>query len=203
MATEVAYLPGDGPIDQTRTGRRAERREVRIAMSRSNAPRRGEDPVGHADAVTTMNDLRTALSLANGAATDEVCAATGHDVRRRGGCARCARGGSHWPPVPALSKQAREVLPQVYDGATTEDTRLDAGLYPSMPQGHARLSDGTRELVVVDLGGVVDVAGIAVTSPEELRRFGEHLVMLAARLDRRAAHHSHPDAPCCAITQTT
>ena len=67
-----------------------------------------------------------------------------------------------------------------------DDTTPAPGFYPSMPQGHCQITDGRRSVVVGDLGGVVQVAGVNVTDPDALLAFGEHVVMLAGRLRERA-----------------
>jgi hypothetical protein len=68
------------------------------------------------------------------------------------------------------------------------------GLYLSDPQGHALLVDERRELMVVDLGGVVQIGGIDVRDPDVLNRLGERLCMLAGRLRERIANPYHPGA---------
>ena len=64
-------------------------------------------------------------------------------------------------------------------------SNLAPGFYPSMPQGHGVLSGDARSLVVLDMGGCIDVGGIPVTDPEALRAFAAHMNMLADRLERR------------------
>lgn len=66
------------------------------------------------------------------------------------------------------------------DSHTHTETRLNPGVYPSDPQGHTILvGTNERSLTVIDLGGVVQVGGIDVTSPD-------HLDALAARLHQAA-----------------
>jgi len=77
------------------------------------------------------------------------------------------------------------------DSAHTYDgTRLDPGVYLSPGYGHAQLVGvNQRSLVVVDLGGVVQVAGVDVTDPEHLDAFAEYFQRLAVafRARRRPA----------------
>lgn len=62
---------------------------------------------------------------------------------------------------------------------------LAAGFYPSMPQGHGLISNGNRCMTACDMGGGVDIAGVYVQNPADLRALGEHLLMLADRLASR------------------
>ena len=65
-----------------------------------------------------------------------------------------------------------------------DDTTPAPGFYPS--KGHCQITDGAKSVVVLDMGGVVSIAGVNVTDPDALRTFGEHVVMLAGRLRERA-----------------
>jgi hypothetical protein len=51
--------------------------------------------------------------------------------------------------------------------------------------GHAFLSNGTRSLTVVDLGGVINIAGVDVSDPSHLRGLAAHLMDRADRLEAR------------------
>lgn len=74
------------------------------------------------------------------------------------------------------------------DDAWTNPSDLDPRLYLSDPQGHALLvGTNGRALTVLDMGGLVDVASVHVTSPEGLEQMAERLRMLADRLRRRAS----------------
>lgn len=84
---------------------------------------------------------------------------------------------------------ADEPLP---DSAHTRPTILAAGLYLSMPHGHAQVSDGDRSIVVTDLGGVIYLGGIKVTDPAILDGLGDHLKLLAGRRRRDIAEPYHP-----------
>lgn len=69
-------------------------------------------------------------------------------------------------------------------------TSREPGVYLYDPQGHALLvgSDPTgevRTLVVLDLDGVVSVAGVEVRDPDHLDRMAERLHTNADRLRRR------------------
>ena len=67
---------------------------------------------------------------------------------------------------------------------TSEELRLDPGVYLS--RGHALLvGTNQRNLVVVDLGGVIEAAGIDVTDPDHLDAFAEYVQHLAATFRAR------------------
>lgn len=67
---------------------------------------------------------------------------------------------------------------------TSEETRLAPGVYLS--KGHALLvGTNERNLVVVDLGGVIEVAGIDVTDPDHLDAFADYFQRLAATFRAR------------------
>ena len=67
---------------------------------------------------------------------------------------------------------------------TSEELRLDPGVYLS--RGHALLvGTNERNLVVVDLGGVIEVAGIDVTDPGHLDAFADYFQRLAATFRAR------------------
>lgn len=92
--------------------------------------------------------------------------------------------------------------PDYIELACTGDTTLKPGLYLTMPQGHAVLAGTTkssvdgptvhRRLAILDMGGVVQIAGIDVTSPDDLSRLADHLRMLSLRLAREQAHPYRP-----------
>jgi hypothetical protein len=68
----------------------------------------------------------------------------------------------------------------VDDAHTSPEHRLDPGVYISHGPGHALLvGTNQRNLVVVDLGGVIQVAGIDVTNPDHLDAFAEYFQRLA------------------------
>ncbi|RKR92649.1 hypothetical protein BDK92_7091 [Micromonospora pisi] len=69
----------------------------------------------------------------------------------------------------------------------TDDSRgLAPGVYLSDPQGHAQLvGTNDRAVIVVDLGGVIQVGGINVEDADHLERFAARLTELAARLRKR------------------
>ena len=77
------------------------------------------------------------------------------------------------------------------DSHTSEELRLDPGVYLS--RGHALLvGTNQRNLVVVDLGGVIEVAGIDVTDPDHLDAFAEYFQRLAATFRARRQRSAAP-----------
>ena len=95
--------------------------------------------------------------------------------------------------------------PDYVELAFTDDTTIEPGLYLTMPQGHAMLSttstsgiDGPtvhRRLTILDMGGVIQIAGLNVTSPTDLANLADHLKMLSLRLAREQAHPYRPSSP--------
>lgn len=87
------------------------------------------------------------------------------------------------------------------DTTFTSPSNLSPGLYPSMTQGHAQLVGETGStgevqcLVVLNMGGLVDIGGVHVDDPEVLRRLGDHLHMLAGRLRHQLEHPYNPGRP--------
>lgn len=80
------------------------------------------------------------------------------------------------------------------DGShTSEETHLDPGVYTS--KGHALLvGTNQRNLAVVDLGGVIEVAGIDITNPDHLDAFAEYVQRLAATFRARSQRVSWIEA---------
>jgi hypothetical protein len=74
-------------------------------------------------------------------------------------------------------------------------TALDPGIYFTLPQGHTLIVDATREAVVLDMGGVVSIAGVDITDWDQLARLGQHLVFLADRKRPAADPGSHDPRP--------
>lgn len=75
------------------------------------------------------------------------------------------------------------------DSHTREEHRLNPGVYLS--NGHALLvGTNQRNLVVVDLGGVIQVAGIDVTDPDHLDVLGDYFRELGRTMRKRRAHSS-------------
>jgi hypothetical protein len=103
--------------------------------------------------------------------------------------------GDYWPCEAADLLDAYDAAAKLVDLLSlTEAHTVESaytGAYATMPQGHLLLGDGRRSLAVLDFGGTVDVGGIRVTDPAVLRTAGEHLLMLAGRLEDRQA----PTAP--------
>lgn len=52
-------------------------------------------------------------------------------------------------------------------------------------KGHAFLSNDTRSMTVMDLGGVINVAGVDVSDPAHLRGLAAHLLDRADRMEAR------------------
>ena len=97
-------------------------------------------------------------------------------------------------PVVAPGEGGTAARSQALPADLTEAHTVESaytGAYATMPQGHLLLGDGRRSLAVLDFGGTVHVGGIRVTDPAVLRTAGEHLLMLAGRLEDRQA----PTAP--------
>jgi hypothetical protein len=70
------------------------------------------------------------------------------------------------------------------DSHTSQELDLDPGVY--LNRGHALLvGTNQRNLVVVDLGGVIEVAGIDVTDPDHLDAFADYFQRLAATFRAR------------------
>lgn len=65
----ISDLYPDYTSPEARLARRCVLRMMRISR---DMPRKHVDPVGHADRQTSMADARAALTIAMGAATDEV-----------------------------------------------------------------------------------------------------------------------------------
>jgi hypothetical protein len=78
------------------------------------------------------------------------------------------------------------------------ESNLDPGLYPSDPQGHTQLVGQTtswgevRSLAVLDMGGVVTIAGVEVRDPDVLDRLAERLHQNAASMRRCHARGVKP-----------
>lgn len=72
----------------------------------------------------------------------------------------------------------------ISDGWNSDAGTTAAGFYSS--KGHGLLSDGARCMTALDMGGVIDIAGVAVRNPGDVRALGEHLLMLADRLASRS-----------------
>ncbi|MBM0257361.1 hypothetical protein [Micromonospora sp. 4G55] len=69
---------------------------------------------------------------------------------------------------------------------TTSESRLAPGVYPSDPQGHTLLvGTNNRAMTVLDLGGVVQVAGLDITDPHHLDVLADRLHELADRMRAR------------------
>src|SRR5215471_747778 len=75
------------------------------------------------------------------------------------------------------------------DFTSAANPNLAPGIYVSHPQGHALIVDATREAAVLDMGGVVSVAGVHITDWDQLARLGAHLTALA---DRKRASRGAP-----------
>lgn len=105
-------------------------------------------------------------------------------ARQRDRTVSAAPAAAGWPGNgdPTLATIA------AMDDAHTEPTNRRPGVYLSDPHGHA-LVVGTngRALTVLDTGGVVEIAGVHVTSAEPLEQLADRLVMLAGRMRSRAA----------------
>lgn len=56
---------------------------ARLGMMGTTVPRWIDDPVGHADAMTSMNDWRTALCIAHGVPLEQIAPASGHNLSGR------------------------------------------------------------------------------------------------------------------------
>jgi hypothetical protein len=70
------------------------------------------------------------------------------------------------------------------DAHTDEEHRLDPGVYLS--KGHAILVGANqRNLVVVDLHGAIQVAGIDVTDPDHLDALGDYFRELGEKMRQR------------------
>lgn len=78
------------------------------------------------------------------------------------------------------------------------ETELAPGLYPSDPQGHTLVVGQTtshgdvRSFGVVDLGGVITVAGVEITDPDLLDQLADRLHANAASLRHQQAHPYRP-----------
>lgn len=69
---------------------------------------------------------------------------------------------------------------------TTDENRLNPGIYPSDPQGHTLLvGTNNRAMTVLDLGGVAQVAGLDIRDPDHLDCLADRLRELADRLRNR------------------
>lgn len=82
-----------------------------------------------------------------------------------------------------------ELLATHGDTAFTQDeNRLNPGIYLNDPRsGHAYLvGTNNRSLTVLDLGGVISVAGLDIRDPDHLDRLADRLHLLADRLRTRA-----------------
>lgn len=87
------------------------------------------------------------------------------------------------------------------DAHTYEERRLGPGVYPSAIRGHALLvGTNQRSLTVVDLGGVIQVAGIDVTDPDHLGTFADHLRHVAGRLRNRQSTRPEPTSSSVEVT---
>lgn len=72
------------------------------------------------------------------------------------------------------------------DSHTNAEHRLNPGVHLS--NGHAILvGTNERNLVVVDLGGVIQVAGIDVTDPDHLEDLGDYFLQLGHKMRERRA----------------
>ena len=85
---------------------------------------------------------------------------------------------------------AADLCVEFPDDAHTYTTRpgLDPGVWPKNVdiRGHFQLvGDNDRSLSVLDLGGVIQVAGIDVTNPDHLDEMAARLTGIAARLRER------------------
>lgn len=70
------------------------------------------------------------------------------------------------------------------DAHTQIEQRLDPGV--TLSKGHALLvGTNQRNLVVLDLGGVIQVAGIDVTDPDHLDALGDHFRDLGRKMRER------------------
>lgn len=70
------------------------------------------------------------------------------------------------------------------DAHTNEEHRRDPGVHLS--KGHALLvGTNKRNLVVVDLGGAIQVAGIDVTDPDHLDALGQYFAGLGQKMRQR------------------
>ncbi len=67
------------------------------------------------------------------------------------------------------------------DSHTSDEANLDPGVYLSPGYGHAVLvGTNQRRLAVLDLGGVIQVAGINVSDPDHLDAFAAYWADIAA-----------------------
>lgn len=85
------------------------------------------------------------------------------------------------------------------DSHTSDEHHHNPGVHLS--NGHALLvGTNQRNLVVVDLGGVIQVAGIDVTDPDHLDALGNYFRDLGQKMRKR---HNRTDWPPPAPTQPT
>lgn len=83
------------------------------------------------------------------------------------------------------------------DSHTYQETRLDPGVYLSRGHGHAQLVGvNQRSLVVADLGGVIQIAGIDVADPEHLAVLGDYFQRLAVAFRARRQPAALHDRAC-------
>lgn len=76
-----------------------------------------------------------------------------------------------------------------------DSTRFSPGFRRELLRGHASLSDGRRELIIMDMVGVVTIGGLDVNDPQILDDMADHLHLLATRLRTRQAQPHHIHAP--------
>lgn len=84
-----------------------------------------------------------------------------------------------------LGREENDMATITYDeGFSREET---PGSEPRffVSKGHGFLSNGTRSMTVMDLGGVINVAGVDVSNPEHLRGLAAHLLDRAECLEAR------------------
>jgi hypothetical protein len=81
------------------------------------------------------------------------------------------------------------------------ETGLAPGLYPTDPQGHTLVVGPTishgevRSFGVLNMGGLVTLAGVEVHDPDVLDRLADRLRANAASLRHQQAHPNHPGVP--------
>lgn len=80
------------------------------------------------------------------------------------------------------------------DAHTLHEKRAEPGVYRFDPQGHTLLvGTNDRALVVLDMGGMAQIAGVDVWDPDHLRQFADRVRMVADRLARRKERRREVD----------
>ena len=87
------------------------------------------------------------------------------------------------PTAPEMTADAWDYI---------DRTQLDPGVWPArrdlLPRHYQIIGTNRRALVVADMGGLIELAGVHVTDPDHLDDFADRLKALAEVFRQRQAH---------------